>query len=375
MSLARTLMSGVTEAAVIDTTGYEFENASMESAWLDSACESLVTDIFTVDKAYHVADIMGEVQVLKEGADGHVILEGMISTGINKLKEAFKKFWAKIKAWFAQVKKYFQSLFLQGKNFVKEFGTILEKKETKGFTYHGYKYTLSAGDSKVEAIMGKVNAEVTKCAAGIEKSGDVRDLEKLNDELKKVTGIDDMKTEDYSDKFVKGLGISGASNTSELSEDLAKVYRDGADAADEIEDFKAASVGTMLDLVGSIDKKVKDFDKAEKAFEKDVNALIKALDKIEKKDNDVAFKAAQKFSNIASKLLNIGKIPHSVKVAAYKEAANSYRSVLGSFYRWKPAKEAEEVEVPEVDDEVPAEGAEEGKKCCESLFEQAMNLI
>lgn len=79
-------------------------------------------------------------------------------------------------------------------------------------------------------------------------------------------------------------------------------------------------------------------------------------------------------------MLSLGKVPSTVKVAAYKEAANSFRSILGSFVRFKPAKEGTELEMD--DDETGTEEGCGGKKkgcgeaCKESsLFEAAMKLI
>lgn len=363
MSLARTLLSATTES--IDTSGFNYDNVTTESYFVDAACEALVSDIFNVDKAYHVADIMGEVKVIKEGADAQVILEGMISSGIEKLKEVFKKFWAKLQAWFASVKKYFKSLFLKGKDFVKEFRKEITDKKVDGFKYHAFKYTLNAGDSAGDKIMNKVNAEVDRCAAGIKKGTSARDLKDINDALKALgLKADEMKNStDYQEAIIKEIGMGGATTTSELTDELKKAYRDGEETAEDFEEFESNSKDEMLELVESADKSIKQFEKDEKAFEKDVNAIIKALDAIKKTDNEAAYKLAQKYSSYASAMLTLGKIPSTEKVNAYREAANSFRSILGSFVRFKPAKEGAEVD-DEDDDPVN-----------ESLLEAAMRLI
>ena len=103
MSLARTLIQGSDFAGNLDVSMYYTGKATMESSWLDYACESLHMDIFNANKAYLVADVMGEVQVIKEGADPEVLLENILTSGFEKLKEAFKKFLAKIKEWFKKV--------------------------------------------------------------------------------------------------------------------------------------------------------------------------------------------------------------------------------------------------------------------------------
>lgn len=377
MSLARTLLNGVSESAV-DISGFECGEVSMESSTLDSACEALVSDIYTVDIAYHTADIIGEVQVLKEGADGEALLEGMISSGIEKLKNAFKKFWAKIQAWFAAVKKYFKSLYLKGKDFVKEFKKeILEKKAT-GFKYHAFKYTFSKGDTETTRIFNDINSKIDKVASNLTKDANGnRDLNSIETSLSNENVPDatvkDMKIgSDYQEVVIKELRVSGATTTSELSEELAKIYRDGEEDASDFEEFESNSKNDMLDLVENSDKKIKDFEKLEKNFEKDVNKIIKALDAIKKNDtNESVYKLAQARSSQATALLTIGKIPCDVQIAAYKEAASSFRTILGSFVRFKPAKEG-----AEMDDEEVEEGCGGKKKCAtESLLDVAMNLI
>lgn len=383
MSLARTLLNGVSESA-IDITGFECGEVSMESYTLDSACEALVSDIYTVDKAYHTADIIGEVQVIKEGADGEALLEGMIQSGFEKLKNAFKKFWAKIQAWFAAVKKYFKSLYLKGKDFVKEFKKdIIDKKEI-GFKYHAFKYTFSKGDSACDGVFSTINSKIDKVASNLVKDANGnRNLDGIETSLSNEMGPetkDDMKIgSDYAEMIIKQLGVSGATTTSELAEELAKSYRDGEQDASDFEEFESNTKNEMLDLVENSDKKIKDFEKLERDFEKDVNKVIKALDGIKKSDdkgNELVYKLAQRRSSQATQLLNIGKIPCDVKIAAYKEAASSFRSILGSFVRFKPAKEG-----AEMDDEDTMEGCGGKKKCgsseacSESLLDVAMNLL
>lgn len=385
MSLARTLLNGVSESA-IDITGFECGEVSMESSTLDSACEALINDIYTVDKAYHTADIIGEVQVLKEGADGEALLEGMIQSGIEKLKDMFKKFWAKIQAWFAAVKKYFKSLYLKGKDFVKEFKKEITDKKATGFKYHAFKYTFSKGDTLADNTFNLINTEIDRCAANIKKDADGnRDTSKIEAQLTGFTNarVKAGQSEDalhlkvgseFQEEFIKELKVSGATTSSELSEELAKAYRNGEEDAEDFEEFESNSKNEMLDLVENSEKIVKDFEKDEAKFEKDVKAIIKALDAIKKDNtNEEVYKVAQRRSSQASALLSLGKIPCDVKVAAYKEAASSYRSILGAFVRFKPAKEGAEMD----DEEMDTEGCGGGKKKCatESLLDVAMNLL
>ncbi len=389
MSLARTLLNGVNES--IDITGFECGEVSIESYTLDAACEALVNDIYSVDKAYHIADIIGEVKVIKEGADPEVLLEGMIMSAIEKLKNMFKKFWAKIKAWFDAVRKYVKSFTLDCKNFVKEFRKELEQKKVTGFKYTAYKYTFNV-DNQVKSWCATLDTKVTECAAGLAKDADgKRNLSNLVSELGKGgnsaydantdAGKNKMKDanalttgSEYAEEVLKALDVSGATTESELRTELDKLYRDGEEQEQEFEEFESCSVSDMLDFIESFEKKVSDYENDEKKIETDINNVIKALDKIKSTDtgsNDLIVKYANKYSQRATKLLTIRKIFVDAKVSAYREAGKSYRSILGSFLRRKPVKEG-----AGMDDEEVEEGKCGSKEACaESLLDVAMNLL
>ena len=435
MSLVGQLMSGVTESSV-DTSTYDFtESASMESWYLDAACEALVSDIFNIDKAYHVADVVGEVQVLREGADPAVLLEGMVGDAISKLKEAFKKFLAKIKAWAAQVKKVFKVLFMKGKDLAKQYGSEIRKKSVKGFKYKGYKYTIDKGDSLVDTISSGVKKEIDGfCDKSIDElknmtnddlTAHLKDKSALrkyeNGETYTGNGIpqkavpirsaiiaDDistMTTSDYQDKLISKM-VSGASDLSELTENLKEAYRDGDTEKIQIDDFEANDPDDMLSFLEKFDKAVKDVEKAEKDFERDVNNIIKSLDKVSGLKDDgedgsgkyeATYRAASKISSFMSSALSVRKSVVDTKVQIYKEINSSWTSVLKSFVLKKEVKEsaffedfdsmialteAADVEPETPDPEDGAKGAEEGcgsgdgkKKACESLLEAAYAYI
>lgn len=429
MSLTRALLSGVSESS-LDLSGYDYKaTASMESYYLDAACESLLQDIFDVDKAFMVADVVGEVQVLKEGADPAVLLEGVVKDAFSKLKEGFKKFLAKIKAWFAKVKKFFQVLFMNGQELAKKYGSEITKKSTKGFKYKGFKYTIKAGDDLVQKISDDVAKEinflveiedkgVTRGFKELVDGGDGNDAHldaisyrendkngKLIDEqvidslVKGVTA--NTSTTDYQDKLVKA--ICGATDLSEMGDKIYEAYRDKDTEKIEISDFEANRPSEMVDFLKTFNKAIRDAEKEEKAFEKDVNTVTKALDKqsskvekIESTGGSYTYKLASKISSFMSAALAVRKAAVDKKVAAYKEINSSWTSVLKSFVLKKEVKESAffedfdgmislteaadvEPEVPEQDetgegDEMTKEGY---KKSCESasLLESAYNYL
>ena len=112
--------------------------------FLDTCFLQLTSDIYAVDEAYAMADIVGSVKVVKEGADPAVLMEAMLSSAIDKLKAAWTKFLAGIKAFFKKVVDFFKSLVLTGKKFVKEFGSQISTKarNNPNWEWNGYAYDI-----------------------------------------------------------------------------------------------------------------------------------------------------------------------------------------------------------------------------------------
>ena len=114
-----------------------------------------------------------------------------------------------------------------------------------------------------------------------------------------------------------------------------------------------------MDFIDGFDKKIKSIEDAEKKFDSEMNKIIKAFDKIDKKDvGESAYKAAQLTAKNLNMLLSVGKVPSGVQQAIYKEANGQFERALKGFLRFKPAKEGMEFEEPATD----------------SLLEQAMKL-
>lgn len=410
MSLVRTLMSGVTESAT-DLSQFDYSSeASMESFWLDSACESLVNDIYSVDRAYRTADIIGEVKVLTEGADPSVLLEGIISSGIEKIKEAFKKFLAKIKEWAAKVKRFFKIIFLKGKDFVKEFGKEIRTKSVKGFKYKGYNYAIEDTDGEVDTMIGTIGKEInTLLSLADGASRDTKVDAITTDDIKGMLNVGDKSSSDWQDELCKKCK-SSCSDLTELGEYLTEQYRGGDNDKEEIEDFEGRNdPSDMLSFIEGYDKEIKKVEKDERDFEKEINAIIKNLDKMastSKKDRteikdttgtvvtDKAYKAASTVSSYLSAALTIQKTIVDKKVSMHKEACGAFTTILKSFLRFKPAKESHDLaladdiialteagDVVEPDVSAEEEGADTEKDSKNAategttLFESAYNYL
>lgn len=385
------------EAAAKDIKATVDDDPTTET-WSNTAMESLVMDIYNVDKAFHVADVIAETKVLTEGANPEVLLEGMIMSGIEKIKAAFKKFWVKIKAWFNEIKRQFQIMFMTGKDFIKKFKEEILKKNVKGFSYEGFHYTLGTGDSNVDTVINGVKSAIDVTLDWTDNPPSITSSKDFTADtfkgqkaelIKKVSGMsvskeDDLTGTELEEKFIKNLNLGGSTDITELREYIADSYRDGenSDGKDEIKDFEKESKNDMVSFLEGFDKKIKSIEKNEKDFDKMLSTIIKELDSI--KSNEVTkddngnqvpnadgFKYAQYASRVMSALLNVGKAACSVKQAMYKSARAQYESVLKAYLRYKPAKEGYGAD----DDDDDAGNGGKCEECKESLLDMAMGMV
>ena len=422
MSLARTLLSGVSESTSIDLSENSYDGpVIMESSFTDAAIESLITDIYTIDKAYMVADVIGEVQVIKEGADPEVLLEAMKKDAFGKLKAAFKNFLAKIKEWFARVKVFFKTLTMNGEKLVKTYGDMIKNKKVTGFKYKGFKYTIDKGDQLVRKVSEDISTEIDSLAGAMgniselsKKSGEdnITNGKTISDSQASITSnlypgvTKDVSTTDYQEKIIKAID-SKCWDTASLSDRIDSVYRDGfADksAKREIKDFSANSKDEMMKFLSSQSKTISDLNTQEKKFEDDVKTAVTVLDKVSKlkeddgKGGNIDYSLATKISSFMSSALAVRKLACDKKVSVYKEINSSWTSVLKSFAVAKADKAVKESSIYEdfdelialteadaVEPELPEEteqgeemAGEGGKKSsCESasLLESAYNYL
>ena len=402
MSLTRMLMNdmyGVYEGSEVDkeieAAADEMDvaaNEDVSEAWIDSAFESHLFDIYRVEEARLYADVIAEVSVIKEGSDPVVLLEGIFKGAFEKIKNAFKKLWAKIKSWFAAIKRQFLLLFTSGKKFIDTFKKELENKnKTTGFSYTGRKYSLKDGDGAGEKISKEVDDLIDSLVVTISKEAHVlsgpvskdgksfdiiytgntvthnkgktlvdadkdvfisyikADGVKIPDNIKDTDSSTEMQDKLISAKFrscVKG----SPSNLDELNEQLTSMYLSGNDINDteEIESFGNISKSEMMTIVSDGDKTLRDITKSENDFDKMMKKIIAGFDKVQSKDFGENGTAQYKKAQLASKLLNvvlvIGKVPTQVKHKIYSACIRDCERVLKGFLRWKPAKEGYDFE-------------------------------
>ena len=97
MSLVSTLLQ-TSSAPDYDTSAIQEGFGYIGDDFLTEAVVNLTSEIYAINETYLTADIVGTCKVLTEGADANVLMENIITTGVAKLKAAWEKFLASVRA-------------------------------------------------------------------------------------------------------------------------------------------------------------------------------------------------------------------------------------------------------------------------------------
>lgn len=353
MSLLRAVREGYNSGVITRPEVDEviLKSAVAESTYTDAAMVELVQSVYKVQEAFDVADVMGEYAVIEGTMDAEAVLEGMVTSSLEKIKQAFQTFWKKITAFFAEVKKAIKAFFSRGEKFVKEYETELKKKDTKEFKFMGFPYDVDGGDSKIEAVSDACGKEVNRVLSASDKT-----VAELKDAFSSTTG-DDARTVDnsvtihekiaggklddsseYIEKVIKGITGLGAADISEMKEKITEAYRGGEEAAIEIQNFdKGKNVGGMCDYVKSNAKTISAIEKEQKKFDADLNAIIKMVDSFanKKETQGETYKVASTMSGMLTKVLNLRKSAVDIQIAMHKEVAGAYDNYLHKLLGYK----------------------------------------
>lgn len=388
---------------------YKCETGPVYEGFLDDAFVNLARDIYAVDEAYMTADIIGSCRIITESADPSVVLEGIISDGIKKLKDAWMKFWNAIKAFFHKVLTFFKTLFMDNEKFVKEYKTALidKAKKMKDFSYKGYEYDTNAGDALVDKALKAVNAKVESLIGalddkevshdaplkdamvarvdvvdkGASSSADNKVLLMNRLRLKAFRGSEDVSASEVADAVVGEID-SSCDNSSDLRNEIVTTYR-GGDTEKGTITIGSTEINKMITFVTSANGVISSVKKMRDAYDKKLSAIIKGLDKIKEPKYDatddaglraVRSAASKKYqyastcSQWLQALLNLYKVPCDTKIQMYKEMIKAYGGALKTFLNFGKTKkvgesvalETEDVDVEDVaDDEDVSEATDE----------------
>ena len=312
---------------------------------MDALIESFDDDLAIIE-AMHDVDMKemqgkAEIEKMKENdADDEDVekaekeLEKVTEAGIKdifaKIVEKLQKLWAKIKAWFASIRKFFDGIFMSAEDFVKKYEnqlrSLVSAGKLKDYKYKMYNYT-NTDVVKVDAPEVKVD-DFT--------NGSAEEIKKELAELK-----------ENEEKFLDGIRGLCCGETSVSSEDFQKklfaYYRDGAeDDSDKKEitvdiDKIIAFTKNGKAKLNELDKRRTTLDKIFTKYVGDVNKMASVAEK-NTEDNDkksAIVQAANYIVTQCGKQQNIFQTSINAWRTAVNEQLNTYKSVCLGAFRYK----------------------------------------
>lgn len=333
MSLVNTILENYNNyggGSVGSVNRKAYANATVEGYECDYAMLECLTEIVNADRIVASADVMGSMTMLLEGTDVSVAMEGVIANACERIKNAFLKLKDTIVAWFKKAIDWIVSFTKNGKAFVEKYGDIIKKKDLKGFKYSGYVWTKAAGDAVVDtavkSMVGSINGMINDLGNAADASADSLNYTKVVDHNK-----------DYKETVIKGLGI-GATTMGEINKEVSKAYRNGKDSHDSDMTLNSGQVTEYLGYIADGKDLIKKLKEDQSKFEKELNAVIKTLNTIARKEDKSGDKS--KNASAVSKCLNdifvVKRRVHDAQVANYRTMLKSETSIMRQLLHYNP---------------------------------------
>lgn len=284
MSLTQTLMNGGMIGCSINPARYNHDNGALRIA--TESVEELHDIFMTTFYATEQAEL-GAVHegVALEESSYAAVYEGAVRDAFTKVKEFLKKLWDKVKAWFHSVKRFLDSLFMSGKEFVKKYAADIRKANNiKDFEFKMFDYNNELIDSADKSL------EPDKYAEEIYNKG----IEAAKDDNGPggYKAYEAFKKECEHDNLVKKYGTEILKNKiqvqdgEEFNDACYAIFRSkknekqlNKDDKEEIEVTNISDYATILEGTGnlrsSVDYMIKKTDKAYSNAIKKVNDFEK----------------------------------------------------------------------------------------------------
>lgn len=301
MSLASTMLNGgsIYGGVSVNVSRYGHDTGAMLIA--TESVEEL-HDIFL--EGFYVTED-AEVQAAMEGVDFEsseygAVAESASKSVIQRIKEFFKKLWEKIKAFFHNIRKYFDSLFMNAKDFAKKYENEIKEanKHIKDFKFKMFEYDNSTIDevyeksTLVQAEAGGFKDGVDKVLGMLEKdangnyaeTGERPEITKLLEQLKK-------SSEDYEDKLAIAMTDGAVKTYDDLQEQLFSDFRGGATDANDKTEVDVRDLTVYMKILIN-DKASKSASLMESDLKKVIDGANKSITKAEKEVSKVSGKGA-----------------------------------------------------------------------------------
>lgn len=259
-----------------------------------------------------------------EGADESV-LEGIMSSvserakgAIEKIKTFLKELWDKVKAFFHNVKRFLDGIFMNAQDFVKKYESELLKLTFKDKPYTVDMYTYTIGDckemattvNKYCAAMTGESAKAMNSTFNLAVSFTVKTLDAIgSNEVPKDDATDKSKegarkkVDDMCEKMTKAtLGAiheeygkylktakGEVPTTAELAEAVWRSVRNGASGDSDKKSVTVTSLSDYVKYLKTSKAALSNFDKTAKSIDDMFKGVLAKISDAEKKINDDGF--------------------------------------------------------------------------------------
>lgn len=380
MSLARTLMNGGFIGSLnCDINPARYGHAQGATVIAMESVEEL-HEIFLESYNYEQAELAAATEgVALEGSQYEAVAEAAIGDMFKKIKDFFVKLWNKVKAFFHEVRKYIDSIFMSGKEFAKKYQKEIAKLDNlKDFSFKMFKYNnnfIDIMDSKYivepdELMQKMMGSDINSL---LDKAANISADAKYDDEYEAnrvkngqaVNGKAGVWTTDGKGvKTQKWLGdpkaeqvISGMDETisflrsdriddavanqilackyDDVDTTIFSMFRNGAESQDDKEeiDLTLSDINKFAQIL--IDSKADQVDKASRKLDTTYSKTIKAVDKAAnefgKNNSKLTTKAAElmrAYSSVFSKCQTIENKIMSGWKDVIKERDGAYKSCI-----------------------------------------------
>lgn len=246
--------------------GYSFEHGGAQVIAMESFDDSLA-----------VLEALSEVDIhiLRESSE-EVVVEAAAKGVIEKIKNALKKLWGKIKAFFESIIRFFDGMTKSSADFAKKYEDRLRKLDLTSFKYKMFKYTITGAPQK-DAV--KAEDYLRDIAVQVGKSIDASktSVEEGRKALESLKEQREEKEEAIRGEFAGG----GKLSADEYRKALFSSFRGGAEGPEDKEEVNV-DIFNILNIVKESPKLKKAIEAAKSFTDKSFNNYLKDFDNAQK---------------------------------------------------------------------------------------------
>lgn len=358
MSLANTLLNGGMAGSIsVDASKYSHSTGASRIA-MESVAELheiFMESFYNPEQAELAAATEG---VALEGSQYEAVAEAAIGNAFAKIKEFLKKLWDKVKAFFHNVKRYMDAIFMSGADFVKKYAQdIRNVGPLKDFEFKMYKYDDAKIDNtgSIPEAEEMMNTLLGDAEDGIKIFIDLADKEEKDIEGANAAAADtmaetrkNMDSDNVRKTVVKEMSGGKCTDPDNFDEWLFGTFRNGATGAEDKEDVEVKNISAYADILKETGKLAGNLDKGAKRIDAGYAKAIKMIDgaenKLARKSSKISGNVAEVLrlyssalsieQNYANKLLNAWK-------TVVKERDTTYKAlIMAGFAHAKKQKKA-----------------------------------